>query len=140
MNAVRLGVVVILLVAVAMGASASDVVYPKPVSSALPMYPERARAVHVAGTVRLWFVLNGNGEVSQAEVVSGNPMLCDAAVYTVKSWKFRPNSIPPNVRHETQFVYVLRVQSREGEPRLIVSMTDFRRIEIVSETYTETIE
>jgi TonB family protein len=122
------------------GRPTPDRMFPKPTSSELPMYPERARMAHVAGTVKLWFTLNGNGEVAQTKIISGNRLLSEAAVSTVKSWKFRPESIRPDLRYETEFVYVLSGQSKEGEPKLTVSMTDLRRVEVVSELYVVAIE
>jgi TonB family protein len=112
----------------------------KPSSSALPMYPEGARRARVTGTVKLWFILDGNGAVTQAGVISGHPMLRDAAMSIVKSWHFQPNALCSNLRCETEFVYVLNVQPEKGEPRLIVSMADYRRVEVTSELYVEPIE
>ena len=130
-----------LLVTVSMTArSASKELFPKPIFSQLPMYPELARRAHVAGTVRLWFVVNGNGEVVEVQSISGNPMLRDDAVGVVRTWRFPANSIASNVRHETEFVYVLNAQLNEGEPKLTVSMADFRQIEIVSEVHVDVIE
>ena len=141
MNTFRLVVIAVLLVAVGTPAlSTSNEFFPKPISSEFPMYPETARTARVAGTVKLWFVLNGDGDVAQTDVVSGNPLLRDAAVNTVKSWKFRSKTIRPSVRYETEFVYVLKVQPKAGEPKLTVSMTDLRRVEVVSELYVEPIE
>jgi len=137
----RLAVITILLVLGATAALvASNAIFPKPISSELPMYPEGARSARVAGTVKIWFVLDGSGAVIRAQTVSGNPMLRDAALSTVKSWKFLANSMQANVQYETEFVYLLKVQPKKGEPRLTVSMTDFRRVEIVSERYAETNE
>jgi TonB family protein len=130
--------VVIFLVATA--SAASNPSFPKPTFAALPVYPEGARAARVAGVVKLWFVLNNSGEVAHAEVASGNPLLREAAVEAVKSWRFQPNTLPSKVRFETEFTYVLKVQAREGEPKLTVSMTDFRHVEIVSELYVKPIE
>jgi len=113
--------------------------FPKPIYSELPTYPERARYAHVVGPVKLWFVVDESGAVSQAAIVSGNIMLRDAALSAVKSWKFRPGSVQPNVRYETQFVYDLKPQSKLGEPKLTVSMTDLRRVEVVSEIYVATV-
>ncbi len=125
---------------VTMAVSALDQSFPKPIGSVLPTYPERARAARVAGIVKLWFILNGRGKVTEAGVVSGNQLLRDAAVSTVKSWRFDPKVLPANVRFETDFVYVLNVQANEGEPKLTVSMRDCRRVEIVSERYVKPIE
>lgn len=141
MSALKLGCVVALFIAV--GAAAPPPTNnrpPKPISSDLPMYPEGARAARVAGTVKMWFVVDALGEVARAQVVSGNPMLRDAALKVVGSWKFRPKSIRPDERHETEFVYVLNVQSKEGEPKLSVVMRDYRRVEVASQMYVETVE
>jgi TonB family protein len=141
MNALRLGGIAVLLVAACTAATfASSRLFPKPIYSELPAYPERARTAHVAGTVKLWFVLDESGSTAQAKLISGNSILGDAAISTVKSWKFRPEDVHPNIRYETEFVYVLNVQSKSGEPRLTVSMTDFRRVEVVSELYVDAIE
>jgi TonB family protein len=139
-NILRLGVIASLLFVVGTAAQTSKVFFPKPISSALPMYPEEARRARVAGTVNLWFMPNVNGEVTQTGVVSGNPLLRESAMSAVKSWKFLPNALRPDVRCETEFVYALNVQSKEGEPKLTVSMADYRRVEVVSELYVQPIE
>jgi hypothetical protein len=36
----------------------------------------------------------------------------------VKSWRFLANSMEPNVRYETEFVYTLEVQRKNGQPVL----------------------
>ena len=119
MNTFRLVVFAISFVAVGTTAlSTSNEFFPKPISSELPMYPETARMARVAGTVKLWFVLNGEGEVTQTNAVSGNPLLRGAAANTVNSWKFLPNTIRPSIRYETEFVYMLEVQPEEGQPKL----------------------
>lgn len=112
----------------------------KPRSSALPMYPEAARGARVQGMVRLWFVLDANGVVTQTGVIQGHPLLREAAVSTVKSWTFRPGALRPRVRNETEFVYVLNVQPKAGEPKLTVSIADYRRVEVTSELYVAPIE
>jgi TonB family protein len=114
-------------------------VFPKPISSELPMYPEQAKSAHITGTVKLWFVVNESGGIAQAEVISGSTALRDGAVSVVKSWKFSVGSMQPKVRYETEFVYVLNVQSKSGEPKLTVSMVDWRRVEVASELYVEAI-
>jgi TonB family protein len=114
--------------------------YPKPVSSAMTFYPELARHARVTGSVKLWFVLNADGSVGQTGIISGNPLLCDATVSAVKSWRFQPSILKPNVRFETEFVYHLNIQQNEGEPNLAVSFKDFRRVDITSEIYEKPIE
>lgn len=119
---------------------ASDQVLPKPISSSLPAYPERARLARISGAVRLSFVLDGKGHVTKVNPVSGNPILNAAAADVVRSWKFDPKDIRSDVRHETEFVYVLNVQKEQGSPVLRVSLVDFRHVEIVSELYVSAIE
>ncbi len=112
----------------------------KPTSSVLPSYPEKARQARVTGVVKLWFVLNEGGAVSQAEVISGHPMLAQSALQDVKSWKFAAQSARPNTRYETEFVYNLDAQMKKGAPKLTVTLADFRRVEVNSELYVEAIE
>lgn len=104
------------------------------------MYPDLARQAHVVGTVKLWFVPDRDGQVSQAQVISRNPLLRDAALSIVKSWRFRQRTLRPAVRYETEFVYVLNVQESEGAPRLTVSMADYRKVEVATELYIMPIE
>jgi TonB family protein len=109
--------------------------FPKPIYSELPTYPELARYARIVGSVKLWFMVADGGAVTQTGTISGHPILRDAAIGVVKSWKFQSGSIKPNVRYETEFIYDLRSQSQPGEPKLVISMTDLRRVEVVSENY-----
>jgi TonB family protein len=105
------------------------------------MYPQEARSAHVAGQVKVWFVLKANGDVAQAGVVSGNLMLKEAALHCVHSWKFDVNSgVSTTMRYETEFDYDLGVQEKRGEPKLTVSLSDFEHVEVSSELYTKSIE
>jgi TonB family protein len=130
----------LLLISAVTFAWASAATFPKPIISALPTYPEEARAARVAGVVKLSFAVNEKGEVVEPTLVSGNPLLREAALSVLKSWRFRPDALRQNVRFETEFVYVLNVQPKEGEPSLTVSMTDYRRVKVVSELYVKVIE
>jgi len=116
---------------------------PKLISSELPQYPSHARAARIQGTVKLWFEINSRGKVVRADTTSGHPLLRQAAIKTVKTWKFQ---ISPDARvgsYEAEFVYRLLEGSSES-PRVTVSMSDFRRVEIGSELqlplYTERYE
>jgi Gram-negative bacterial TonB protein C-terminal len=116
----------------------SGEILPKPISAELPTYPQRARMARVAGSV--WFVLNAEGAVSEAGAISGNPLLRDAALDNLKTWKFSRDSSKANVKYETEYVYRLDVQQQHGEPKLTVSIVDSQRIEIVSRLYVRPIE
>jgi TonB family protein len=58
-----------------------------------PQYPDAARLMHVAGTVRLRAVIGKDGSVTELEVLSGNPILVQAAVAAVRDWRYRPTRL-----------------------------------------------
>lgn len=55
-----------------------------------PNYPPIAREVRVQGTVLLHAIIGADGKVENLSVVSGNPLLTDAAVNAVKHWVYKP--------------------------------------------------
>jgi TonB family protein len=57
-----------------------------------PMYPEIARRMNIAGTVKLVVVVTPNGMVKSTKVLGGHPLLVNAAEDAVKRWKFEPGS------------------------------------------------
>lgn len=58
-----------------------------------PQYPEAAKTQGIQGTVILDVQVLGDGQVGDVQVVSGDPLLADAAVQAVKQWKYQPHSI-----------------------------------------------
>lgn len=55
-----------------------------------PEYPKKARKQHVEGTVRLHTIIAKDGSVKNLEVVSGDPLLVDAALKAVRQWRYEP--------------------------------------------------
>src|SRR5262249_30203447 len=55
-----------------------------------PAYPALARNARVEGIVILEGTISTEGKVEDVHVVSGHPMLLDAAVKAVRKWKYRP--------------------------------------------------
>jgi len=55
-----------------------------------PEYPAQATAQGIQGPVVLDVRIGGDGRVERVEVVSGNPLLADAAVSAVKQWVYAP--------------------------------------------------
>ena len=55
-----------------------------------PEYPEAATAQHVEGAVVLDVQVLTNGTVGSIEILSGNPLLAEAAVNAVKQWQYQP--------------------------------------------------
>lgn len=63
---------------------------PYAIQSPAPVYPEMARAAEVEGTVLVRAMVNKEGLVEKAFVVSGHPMLDEAALAAVRAWVFKP--------------------------------------------------
>lgn len=55
-----------------------------------PEYPPLARAAHVSGTVQLCAIIARDGTVRGLQVISGNPLLVQAARAAVLQWRYRP--------------------------------------------------
>ncbi len=55
-----------------------------------PVYPPIAKIVRVTGTVVVNVSIGTNGNVESIKVVSGPPMLLQAAIDCVKQWTFKP--------------------------------------------------
>jgi TonB family protein len=58
-----------------------------------PQYPVAARLMHIAGTVRLQAIIGTDGRVRDVEVLSGNPILAQAALAAVREWRYRPTEL-----------------------------------------------
>jgi periplasmic protein TonB len=58
-----------------------------------PVYPPLARETHIWGTVVVDAVIDEHGNVVQARVVSGHPLLMDAALKAVLLWKYEPTTL-----------------------------------------------
>jgi protein TonB len=57
------------------------------------VYPPLARTARVSGIVVLEAVIGKDGSVSEIHVVSGHPLLQQAAVDAVKQWKYKPTML-----------------------------------------------
>ncbi|MGA2370407.1 MAG: energy transducer TonB [Candidatus Korobacteraceae bacterium] len=55
-----------------------------------PQYPALARQARIQGTVALQAVIGKDGAVQNLRVLSGHPMLTEAAIDAVKQWLYRP--------------------------------------------------
>lgn len=58
-----------------------------------PQYPAIARAMHLAGTLRLRAIIGADGGVRQVAVISGNALLVQSAVAAVREWRYRPTML-----------------------------------------------
>jgi protein TonB len=77
----------------------------------VPVYPPLARQINLEGAVRLRAVIGGDGSVRSLEVLSGHPLLAQAAREAVTQWRYRPtllNGQPVEVETYVTVVFELR--------------------------------
>ncbi len=55
-----------------------------------PVYPPLARQARIQGNVLLHAIIDKDGRVAQLEVISGHPLLVQAALDAVKQWRYKP--------------------------------------------------
>jgi TonB family protein len=75
-----------------------------------PVYPPIAKAARVSGTVVLQCTISESGLVEELQVVSGPPMLQQAALDAVKTWRYKPyliNKEPVKVETTVNVIYTL---------------------------------
>jgi len=76
-----------------------------------PDYPALARQSKLEGTVFLHVVVGIDGTVQRIQVVSGHPVLAEAATKAVKRWRYKPtrlNGQPVEVDTEVEVIFSLR--------------------------------
>lgn len=69
-----------------------------------PAYPELAKRMHLAGSVRIEAVIRPNGNVKSTRVMGGNPVLVQAAADAVSKWKFE--TAPNETTEVVQLTFV----------------------------------
>ncbi len=78
-----------------------------------PDYPAEARARHVQGDVVIRALVGTNGEVQEADLVSGDPLLAPAALKAVRKWKYKPYLLQGRpVEMETQITVIFSLEMR----------------------------
>jgi protein TonB len=87
-----------------------------------PAYPELARTARVEGTVILEGTVSIKGNVETLTVVSGHPMLVDAAIDAVRRWKYRPAKlngqlIPCPIKIQVRFKLDYSTPQKASEAR-----------------------
>jgi protein TonB len=63
---------------------------PKPISQVQPVYPLLAKQAHIQGQVQIDAILDAQGNVIDMKAVSGPPLLYQAALDALKTWKYEP--------------------------------------------------
>jgi TonB family protein len=67
---------------------------PRSVKRVDPHYPSMARIGHISGDVRLAVKVGEDGKIENIRVLSGHPMLTEAAVAAAKQWEYLPATCP----------------------------------------------
>jgi TonB family protein len=60
------------------------------VKSVPPIYPDIARSQHISGDVQIDALIDEAGNVTTTKVLSGPPLLHQAALQALKQWKYEP--------------------------------------------------
>ena len=67
-----------------------DVKPAKLIKSVQPVYPAMAKSQHVSGNVQIDALIDADGTVSAMKVLSGPALLREAALQSLKQWKYQP--------------------------------------------------
>jgi protein TonB len=76
----------------------------------VPQYPTIAKEAHIQGTVVLQATISQNGLIQNLRVISGPPLLQQAAIDAVRSWRYKPyllNGEPVEVETTINVVFNL---------------------------------
>jgi protein TonB len=63
------------------------------ISQVPPKYPDMARTMHATGAVVVEATIGTDGVVKGVKVVSGHPLLRDAAANSVRQWRYKPATL-----------------------------------------------
>ena len=81
------------------------------IHKAQPPYPPIAKAARAAGAVQVQVTISEEGRVIEAAVISGHPLLRDAALQAARQWTFRPtelSGVPVKVQGILTFNFTLQ--------------------------------
>jgi TonB family protein len=81
-----------------------------------PVYPNVAKEAHISGTVVLHATVGTDGKIEDLKVISGPPLLLQAAMDAVRQWEYKPvllNGEPVRVDTTISVVFTLGSDSAE---------------------------
>ena len=82
----------------------------KLISKTDPVYPDMAKSARISGTVELKALIGPDGHMQQLSVISGHPLLRQAALDAVKNWVYEPtllNGSPVSVSTTIDVIFTL---------------------------------
>jgi protein TonB len=81
-----------------------------------PEYPQEARDKHIEGTVVLQMQISEAGDVKDARLISGHPLLAPPAIEAVKQWKYKPYLLDGEpVQVETRATVDFRLDTKPAD-------------------------
>ena len=86
------------------------VVEPTLIHKIAPGYPMQARTERISGKVVLSATIGADGSVGEITVVSGSPILAEAAKQAVRQWRYHPatlNGTPIVIQKQILFLFTL---------------------------------
>jgi protein TonB len=87
-----------------------DVQAAKLIKRVVPMYPRQASQFRISGTVHLLGIIAKDGTIQRLQVLSGHPLLRQAALDAVSQWIYRPtvlNGQPVEVEAPIDVIFTL---------------------------------
>jgi protein TonB len=87
-----------------------DVQAAKLIRKIVPVYPRMAVITRISGTVRLQGIIGKDGTIQQLQVLSGPPLLVQAALDAVRQWRYLPtllNGEPVEVISPIDVIFTL---------------------------------
>lgn len=75
----------------------------KVLAQSQPDYPELAKHLRLAGTVKVQVIIGTDGIIKNTKVVGGNPVLVEATLEALKKWKYAPSSSETTTTLEFNF-------------------------------------
>ena len=102
-----------------------------------PEYPPLARQARIEGTVKLQIIVAKDGSVLEAQVLSGHPLLVQAAIDAVKQWKYQPtllNGQPVEVVTPLDVTFTLSQPTGVPAPLRVRVAGNVQRARLVTQT------
>ena len=76
----------------------------------VPMYPQMARQMRISGVIHLLGIIAKDGTIQRLQVLTGHPLLRQAALDAVSQWVYRPtilNGQPVEVEAPIDLIFTL---------------------------------
>ena len=100
-------------------AVSAGVIASNKIGGATPVYPAVAKAARIQGTVVLSATISKAGAIENLQIISGPPLLQQAALDAVKTWQYRPyllNGRPVEVETQVNVIFVLGASAPTQSP------------------------